>query len=188
MVHQIHSSGPLPDSQGVLSSLSKQIPWTTTAGKNVEIMKQPESSAESLEFAKSTQNRKEGMPSVDHPLTNEIQAIERLYAFRGKPEVLRFLETYPFLASLLLEAYGRIKKYFSDAQIFLKVVADPEAINDDLDNNTEMMDDYEELVAFIATHLAPQEAVEKLKQFYQEWWLQAAKLSKGKLGINLECL
>jgi hypothetical protein len=187
MVHQIHSSGSLPDSQGVLSSLSKQIPWTTIAGKDVEIMKQPESTAEQLEFAKSTQSRKEGMPSVDHPLTNEIQAIERLYAFRGKTEVLRFLETYPFLASLLLEAYGRIKNYFSDAQIFLKVVADPEAIDDDLDNNTEM-DDYEELVAFIATHLAPQEAVEKLKQLYQEWWLKTANLSKGKLGINLECL
>ena len=37
----------------------------------------------------------------------EIELLERWYTFRERAEVLWFLERYPFLVSLLLEAYGK---------------------------------------------------------------------------------
>lgn len=44
----------------------------------------------------------------------DIEALEQLYTFRGRTEVLQFLEQYPFLVSVLLEAPEKIRHYFLD--------------------------------------------------------------------------
>lgn len=103
-----------------------------------------------------------------------IQWLERLYTFREREEVLWFLESYPFLASLLLEAYDNIGNYFPYTQVFLEVVSDPEATND------------YQLVSSIATNLDPGEVIDRLEQFDEDWWLDALDRAQGKLCINVE--
>lgn len=104
------------------------------------------------------------------------QPLERMYLFREPAKVTEFLESYPFLISLLLEAYDTIRNYFPDAQVFLEVIADQEAVN------------YKELVIFIATDLKPDEALDRLDQFDENWWLDASDRARGKLSIHVEFL
>ncbi len=104
----------------------------------------------------------------------EIPLLERLYRFRERLDVLGFLERYPFLIPLLLEAYGKIGEYFPYSQVFLEVVTDPEATND------------YQLVLFIATNLDPDEADDRFERFDEDWWLDALDRAQGMLCINLE--
>ena len=105
----------------------------------------------------------------------EIQWLERLYTFRERSDVLWFLERYPFLVPLLLEAYGKIGDYFPYSQVFLEVVTDPEAVGD------------YQLVVFIATNFDPDEADDRFERFDEDWWLDALDQAQGVLCINLEC-
>jgi len=123
--------------------------------------------------------RKYGNSSVVKALTvcaseNGLRGLERLYIFKDQAEVSRFLEKYPFLVPLLLEAYGHIALHFPYSQVFLEVVSDPEASSDS------------QLVAFIATSLAPGEAVNRLDRFDDAWWLDALDRAQGKLCVHLE--
>lgn len=104
----------------------------------------------------------------------EIELLNRWYTLRERAEVLWFLERYPFLVSLLLEAYGKIGDYFPYSQMFLEVVTDPEAIND------------HQLVIFIATNFDPDEADDRFERFDEDWWLDALDWAQGMLCINLE--
>ncbi len=75
--------------------------------------------------------------------------------------------------------------YFPGAQFFLKALIDPEA-SDDL----EASDDNENLLISVVTHMQPREALDRLKQFYKDWWLKSpdrAKI-KEKISFNLECV
>lgn len=100
--------------------------------------------------------------------------LEQVYTLRERAEVMPFLERYPFLTSLLLEAYSKVKEYFPDSQAFLEIVGDPEETDDD------------QLVLFIATNSDPDEALERLDQFDENWWLDALDRAQGKLGISVE--
>lgn len=103
------------------------------------------------------------------------EALEKLYIFRRPPEVMEFLEAYPFLVSLLTEAYDKIGEYFGPKpDVVLEVVTDPE------------VDDDRQLVAFIQSGVDPVEALLKLDQFDKGWWLKASHRSRGKLCIHLE--
>ncbi|MCI0692184.1 hypothetical protein L0337_09300 [candidate division KSB1 bacterium] len=74
-----------------------------------------------------------------------------------------------------METYDKIGNYFGpQPEVVLEVVADPEA------------DDDRELFTFIRTSLPPQEALEKLDQLDENWWLDAGDQADGKLCIHLE--
>ncbi len=104
-----------------------------------------------------------------------IKSFERLYAFRRPEEVRQFLEAYPFLVALLRETRDKIGDYFGpQTAVTLEVVTDPEAIDD------------RELFAFIQTSLPSHEALDKLERLDQEWWLDAADRSEGKLCTHVE--
>ncbi len=104
----------------------------------------------------------------------QLQLLELIYSFRKPKEVQRFLETNKFLAPLLMEAYFEIRKYFPNPRVFVEVDTDPEEPND------------RQLVAFIATDFSPNEALRKLKQFDEGWWLDALDRAQKKLCINVE--
>lgn len=104
----------------------------------------------------------------------EIQSLESVYTFRETGTVLRFLERNKFLVPLLMEAYWKIRKYFSDAHLFLEVDTDPEATND------------QQLLVFIATDYSPKVALHTLKQFDEDWWLDTLDRAQRKLCINVE--
>jgi|SRR5579883_874941 hypothetical protein len=111
-------------------------------------------------------------PSVIEAFLYEL--IRQKYCIRGETEVFHFLETHPFLARLLIEAYSYIREYFSPSSVFLEVVADPEEYG------------REQLVAFIKTDMEPEEAVEALSTLDKVWWLDALKQAQGNLCITVE--
>ena len=117
-------------------------------------------------------------------MTNEtqLQLLQERYIFRHDAEVKHFLREHPFLTQLLLDTYSKIKAHFPDAQVFLEVATDYEAF----DHISGVMSSDKELVASISTHLPPEEAIEALNKFYDDWWLRALEDAKGKISFGLE--
>ena len=100
-------------------------------------------------------------------------ALENLFTYRRPQEVKELLAAHPYLASLLMEAYGKINECFgSQTEIVLELVSDPEA------------DDDRELFAFIQTNLSPEAALERLDRLDQEWWLDASAAAQCQLCID----
>ena len=91
-----------------------------------------------------------------------------------RAEVLNFLEIYPFLIPLLLEAYTNIQKDFPSSHVLLRVDTEPEEL------------DTKQLVASIITDMDPDSAVDALTHFDKRWWLQTMQQSQGKLCVTLE--
>jgi hypothetical protein len=115
------------------------------------------------------------VPQTDATFLYQLRVVQRLYTFRGdRIEILRFLERYPFLVSLLVEADTHIEKHFPLSLIFLTVVTDPEEFGT------------EQLIVYIATDLGPDEATDLLSDFDKKWWLKSLKRAQGKLCITVE--
>ncbi|MEG3895815.1 MULTISPECIES: hypothetical protein [unclassified Microcoleus] len=65
-----------------------------------------------------------------HPVSfADIESLEKLYSFRGKTEILEFLEKNHFLIPILLEAPDKISNYFPGKKLCLEVEADSEFID-----------------------------------------------------------
>ena len=111
--------------------------------------------------------------AVSYPAV-EVPPLEQVYDVRKPAEVSRFLKEHPYLTPFLSEAYSHIRKYFQSSKLFLEVVADPEAI------------DEEQLVVFIAVNHDPDEASEALNRLDRDWWLDAMERAQDKLTITLE--
>jgi hypothetical protein len=110
-----------------------------------------------------------------HPVSvADIESLEKLYNLRGKTEILQFLENYDFLIPVLLEAPDKICHYFPDTQLFLECVTDPEGIDDDM------------LELAISMNLDPDEAVDKLNKFQDDWWLNLSNKIRQPLCPILE--
>lgn len=108
----------------------------------------------------------------------DIEQLKELYSFREPAEVLQFLEKYPFLVPLSLEAHQHIRKYFPDLPVFLEVITDPEARSRDEDI----------LWIYIATDLDSEEAIDTLERLDDDWWLDAEPQAQGKMFINIDRL
>ncbi|HZU67625.1 MAG TPA: hypothetical protein VFA09_10140 [Ktedonobacteraceae bacterium] len=117
--------------------------------------------------------------------TLQLQLIEQRYNLRGRDEIVRLLEKYTTLGTLLLDIHKQIVPYFPNAQFVLAAITDPD-IDDYLEGNSES----KSLVISIVTHSRPREALERLKQFYKDWWLTTPVLPKLKeiFSFNLECV
>jgi len=101
--------------------------------------------------------------------------LEKLYGLREPDEVQRFLQPYPHLAELLLEAFPYLKKHFGPSpQVELEVIRDPE------------IGSLGELVAFILTPLSVHEAEARLDRFDDEWFLDRLDRTDGLLNVCLE--
>jgi hypothetical protein len=115
--------------------------------------------------------------STVRTLESEIRSLERLYTFRRRAEVSRFLERHSFLVPLLLEAYSRFGYYFGPyPQVFLEVVRDPE------------VQGLVELFGYIVTRLTPEEAGKQLRRFDRDWFLHQLPHVKGLLNFDVEFL
>ncbi len=105
------------------------------------------------------------------------EMFQQWYVFRGgRTEMLRFLEKYPYLVSLLLEAYLHIEEFFPHSLVYLAVSTDLEEFSTD------------RLIAFISTDFDPDNALDALSAFDKKWWLSSLKRAHGKLCITLEFL
>ena len=112
--------------------------------------------------------------SAFYTFETEVESLRLTYCFRQTKEISGFLETHKFLVPLLIEAYPEISKHFPDSQVFLEIDTSPEETNNP------------SLVAFIATNHSPDEALRKLKNFDEEWWLDSLDRAQRKLSINVE--
>ncbi len=99
--------------------------------------------------------------------------LEQLYSFRNRTAVIQFIQEHSSLVSLLGEIPGKLQNYFPKEPLFLEVIADPEAVNN------------AQLVVFVSTCLGPDEAMERLERFDNDWWLDALDRADGKLGVTL---
>lgn len=111
---------------------------------------------------------------VTAPSKADAQFLEQLYSFRKTTETLHFLEKNSFLVPLLRDAYYNIHNYFPYSELFLEVVADPEAA------------DEKQLVVFIAVKHKRSDASLALDQLDEDWWLDAMERAQDKLCITLE--
>lgn len=91
-------------------------------------------------------------------LQADIEALEHLYTFRGRTEILQFLDKYPFLVPVLLEAPEKIRNCFPNPSCFWKLCQM-------LKSSTGY------LVLSILMKLEPDDAVDKLNQMDMEWWI-----------------
>jgi hypothetical protein len=103
--------------------------------------------------------------------------VEPLYHFRRPREVSDFLQTHVYLLPLLVEAHKKVAEYFElPAKPILEVISDPESEGD------------QQLFLLIPTYHAPQQALFRLDQLDQEWWLDVLPQARGKMTIDVEYL
>jgi hypothetical protein len=93
----------------------------------------------------------------------DLESLEKLYSFRGKTEILQFLEKHDFLIPVLLEAPDKICNYFPGKKLCLEVDTDSELI------------DYAQLFLDIiidgdADEIID-EALDKEEKLSEEWYL-----------------
>ena len=107
----------------------------------------------------------------------DIEKIQHLYTFQDREpgEVLQFIENYPFLIPLLLEAPEKIREFFPDAFLKLKVDIDPESYSKESN----------ELVLLIKSDIDPEESVDILEQLDDRWWNDVEHLSQHKMFTTL---
>jgi hypothetical protein len=106
----------------------------------------------------------------------DLKLIQDVYALKDRDQVLAFLDTYPFLIQVLVDIYFQAPRYFSQSQLTMKVVSDPEE-EDSQESH---------MVVRIVTHLPPEEAVSKLRAFQNGWWIGSLDRAQDKLSIGLE--
>jgi hypothetical protein len=109
----------------------------------------------------------------DTKLSHNMVLLNNKYTLKTAADVYDFIGNNPYLLPLLMEAYHRIRNYFPSEILFLEVVTDPDEIGD------------KQLVIYICTDLSPQDAIDKLDQLDDNWWLNAFDASDLKLLIQV---
>lgn len=105
---------------------------------------------------------------------HDMLLLNNKYTLKTAADVYDFVGSNPHLLPLLMEAYSRIRNYFPSEILLLEVVTDPEEIG------------YKQLVVYICTDLSPQDAIDKLDQLDDNWWLNVSDASDSKLLIQVE--
>lgn len=102
-----------------------------------------------------------------------FQKIEDCYHFKSKSRVKEFIEEHSYLTHILIESYELIIRFFgSGCYLELAVTTDPE-------------EGFKELFVYIKTALPVDEALQKLDNFDDQWFLDKMSDTKGKLNFNL---
>ena len=118
-----------------------------------------------------------GRPAVKAPEL-DLKHLERMYGFRNRQDVMRFVREHPFLLPLLLEARPAIERHFGgDATVIIRLFADSE------DAAAGPM-----LYAGIVTAMSASEAAERLDQLDEDWWLDHSDRAQGLLCLTVEFL
>ena len=120
-------------------------------------------------FALCVNNFQPDVVTINEPLkyVNGQKIIAQELHLLKTPEAEAILRNDFNLNVLITCAEIKIKDYFGFAPLYL------EAIGTD------------ELLMSISTKLSPKEALEKLHQFDNDWWIKNEPLSKGKLCIDV---
>jgi hypothetical protein len=122
-------------------------------------------------------------PEISQDFDGLSQLMKQWYDLRKREETVQVLEDYPLLYTYFVDIHRHILMYFPGAKLFLEAVADSEAVDD-----LEVASENENVVVSVVTHLQAREAIERLKQFYRDWWLRAPNRAKmkDKISFNVD--
>jgi len=88
-------------------------------------------------------------------------------------EVAPYLEAYPFLVGLLVDAAPILHRYFPNATLSLEIAHDSE------------VEDDRQLALVVASPCPFDELTDKLRRFDSEWWLDHLPSAQDRLFITL---
>ncbi|MEH2069184.1 MAG: hypothetical protein V7K47_13655 [Nostoc sp.] len=111
----------------------------------------------------------------DRELSDNFSKIFQLYTIDNVVDILRFLRKHQNLLDVLFKAHREIRKYFPYEKLQLKLSVDPESPQ------------WEKLL--LSIYSSPEhidEALNKLDEFDQKWWIEASLGVAVNLCINLE--
>ncbi len=111
-------------------------------------------------------------------IVNDVQIgeLEHYYHLRNAQQVREYLQSYPQLLQFLLDSYKRLRKYFGfEAKFELEVVTDPE-----VEYQTRF------LFVYIRTSLDVDDALARLEQFDDEWYLDRFDKFGALVNFNLD--
>lgn len=100
----------------------------------------------------------------------DIELLGSIYTFKNPAEIRKFLWTHKDLIGTLLEAHKQIKRVFGEnmIEVYLEYGRDPE-------------EDFEGLFAVIKTNLSPEESLDLLDRFDEEWFLDNVSNEIGSI-------
>ena len=106
-------------------------------------------------------------------IEKDLSTIKRLYKVKNPGEVREFLLSKRHLVDVLMEIPEKASQYFpSNKGITLEFKIDPE-------------EGYEEIIVRILINLDPDSAIEALKRFDEEWWLNEPKSHLMDICVNI---
>ena len=107
-----------------------------------------------------------------------LRRLQEFYTLADIEEVRRFLRVYPDAANVMIEAWPHIERIFGpNSRVVLEVTFDPESEN---------LRDFEELFGNIQTSLPVEEALRRLRQLDDEWFLAQLTRASGRVNFSLE--
>jgi len=104
-----------------------------------------------------------------------IRELKRDYQLSDEEEILAFLEHNPGVAPLLSDIRSNIRRFFGEDPVRLDMFYDPE-----------WPEDGPKLVVNIQTHFASHEALDRLHQFDNTWWIKRRKDIDAALMVSFE--
>lgn len=108
-------------------------------------------------------------------LLHKMRELMDLYSPQINPDVWQFMQNHPQVIDILLEAYPYLMISFGSAPtLSLRVIADPETNGE------------KELMAYIVTSLPVEEALQKLDQFDETWFLDQLGRFDCLFNFNLQ--
>jgi len=111
---------------------------------------------------------------LKHP-RSVLRELRRDYQITDEEEILAFLERYPAVAPLLHDVRSKIRKFFGEDPVRLEMFYDPE-----------WPEDGPKLVVNIQTHYASREALDRLHQFNEGWWIKSRSEIDAPLMVSFE--
>lgn len=107
-------------------------------------------------------------------VNNFINRLPDKYKLRNPVEVVKYLNEKRYLVFWLLQAYQKIREVFTNEELALIVIFDPEITG------------WKRLLIAIQTNIDADEAFEKIKILDNNWWLKASSEIGNDLDINIE--
>ena len=123
------------------------------------------------------------MAIAEAMLMNQATALQSLFArlvergmgkYRNQEDISLFIDNHHDLTSLLLNTSEKVLEFFPDHKLSLELIQDYD------------FDSEPHIALIIETPLSADEALEKLDNFDENWWIDAKFSSKEKVCIALE--
>jgi hypothetical protein len=95
------------------------------------------------------------------------------YILLEPSSAIDFIQEHQELVALLNESYKEIRKYFPTENLKLELVSDREIAED------------QQLFVYVCTSMSVTDALQKLDEFDQRWWLERIDRANGLLNFNL---